>query len=75
MDYSRIIEDDSFFEWHGYAPSDSQYVKYADSDPSVIAAGHKIDDVFYAFANARASFIFADSRDFGDISGEDVFVK
>ena len=71
MDYSRIIEDSSFFEWHGYAPSDSQYVKYADSDPSVIAAGHKIDDVFYAFANARASFIFADSRDFGDISGED----
>jgi len=50
---------------------DAQYVRYADSDPSIVAAGHKIEDVFYAFANARASFIDADSEDFGDISGPD----
>lgn len=71
MDYSKIIADESFFEWHGYAPMDAQYVRYADSDPSIVAAGHKIEDVFYAFANARASFIDADSEDFGDISGPD----
>ena len=71
MDYSKIIADESFFEWHGYAPMDAQYVKYADSYPSIVAAGHKIEDVFYAFANARASFIHANSDDFGDISSSD----
>lgn len=71
IDYQRIIKDESFFEWHDYAPMDAQYVRYADADPSIVAAGHKIEDVFYAFANARASFMDADSEDFGDISGED----
>ena len=71
MDYGKIIEDESFFAWHGYAPMDGQYVKYSDENPSVIAAGHKIEDVFYSFANARASFMNADAEDFGDISSDD----
>ncbi len=71
MNYSKIREDESFLEWYGYAPMDTQYVRYADSDPSIVASGHKIEDVFYAFANARASFMAADSENFGDISGPD----
>lgn len=42
MDYNYLRENDSFFEWHKYFPLDVQYVKYADSNPSVIAVGHKI---------------------------------
>ncbi len=69
MDYTYLRENNSFFKWHKYCPMDIQYIKYADSNPSVIAAGHKIDDVFQAYANARASFLFANSENFGDLSG------
>lgn len=71
MNYEELRNDESFFEWHKYSPMDVQYLRYADSNPSVVAVGHKIEDVFSAFANARGSFMFADSDDFGDISGKD----
>lgn len=69
MDYKYLRENLDFQKWHKYAPLDTQYIKYAESNPSVIAAGHKIDDVYYAYCNARASFMFANSENFGDISG------
>lgn len=75
MDYQKIWDDESFFDWHGYAPTDFQYVKYADTEPSLIAAGHKIEDVFYSFANARASFVDADAENFGDISDDDALSR
>ncbi len=70
MDYDAIINDESFFKWDKYAPLDVQYFKYAESNPSIIAAGHKIYDVFIGFYNARASLMFADSKDFGDMAGD-----
>ena len=69
MDYNYLREDSDFHKWHKYAPLDTQYIRYAESNPSVIAVGHKIDDVYQAYANARASFMFANSENFGDISG------
>lgn len=69
MDYNYLREDSDFHKWHKYAPLDTQYIKYAKSNPSVIAAGHKIDDVYQAYCSARASFMFANSDNFGDISG------
>lgn len=75
MDYDSLRKSDAFFVWHNYRPLDVQYLRYASCNPSVIAAGHKIDDVFLAFANARASFLFADANDFGEISSEDDFSK
>lgn len=68
MDYNYLREDSDFHKWHKYAPLDTQYIKYAESNPSVITVGHKIDDVYQAYANARASFMFANSDNFGDIS-------
>lgn len=70
MDYKIIRNDDDFHEWHGYAPIDSQYVKYANSEPSIIATGHKIEDVYYCFANARASFLNAGLDNYGEIAGD-----
>lgn len=70
MDYNYLREDSDFHKWHKYAPLDIQYIKYAESNPSVIAVGHKIDDVYQAYANARASFMFANSENFGDISDQ-----
>lgn len=70
MNFTKILEDNRFHDWHNYEPQEVQYAKYAQKDPSVIAAGHKIVDVYYAYANARASFIFSNSDDFGDIAGD-----
>ena len=40
---------------------------------TVIAAGHKIADVYYAFADARATFMYSYSDDFGDIAGDEEY--
>lgn len=70
MDYDKLRADDSFHRWREYAPLDVQYLRYAKDNPSLVAVGHKIEDLYYAFSNARASFMFADSADFGDLSGD-----
>lgn len=75
MDYQLIRDDEKFHKWHEYAPKDSQYMRYAESDPSLIAVGHKIDDTYYSFANARCSFMDAGADNFGDISSDDEFSK
>ena len=75
MDYEVIRNDNDFHEWHSYAPIDTQYVKYADSEPSVVVAGHKIEDVYYCFANARASFMSAGVDNYGDISSDNEISK
>lgn len=70
MNYEKLREDNDFHKWHNYAPLDIQYAKYAETNPSILAAGFKIQDVYYAYANARASFMYANSKNFGDIAGE-----
>lgn len=71
IDFDFIRKDERFLEWSKYAPGDFQYVKYAEKNPSLIAAGYKITDVYFAFVNARASFMFSDSKSFGDLSTDD----
>lgn len=70
INYDDIINDSDFHRWQKYAPLDVQYLKYAENNPSVVAVGHKIEDVYQAFCNARASFMFANSENFGDIAGD-----
>lgn len=70
MIYKSIREDLSFQKWREYTPLDTQYIRYADRNPSVVAAGHKIEDVYYCFANARCSFMNAGASNFGDISAD-----
>jgi len=71
MDYNKFAKKDSFQQWFEYEPHDVQYLKYAKEDPSIIAAGYKISDVYSAFADAHATFLFAGSDDFGQIAGRD----
>ena len=73
MDYELLRKDTAFQDWYKYAPLDAQYLRYSSTQPSVIAAGHKIEDVYNAFADATAWFTFADSKDFGEISAKDDF--
>ena len=71
MDYDELTNDNAFHKWHKYEPLDVQYVRYAESNPSVIAAGHKICDVYHAFANAKQSFRSANYQNYGDLCGDD----
>lgn len=75
MNYDTIREDEDFHVWHSYAPKDSQYIRYAESDPSLIAAGFKISDVYYSFCNARCLLMDAGVENFGYISSNDEFSK
>ena len=70
MNYEELRNDNDFHKWHNYEPLDTDYVKYGESDPSVIAAGHKIGDVYYTFANAKQSFMSAGYENYGDLCGE-----
>lgn len=70
MNYEQLMRDNDFHKWQKYEPLDSQYVKYSKTNPSAIAAGHKICDVYYAFANAKHSFRSADYKNYGDLCGD-----
>ena len=50
MDYTLLAQDNSFQSWSRLEPMDTDYTKYGEKDPSVIAAGHKCVDVYNAFA-------------------------
>lgn len=75
MDYDKIINDQEHSFWKTYTPMDVQYVRYGNNDPSIVAAGHKIEDVYYGFCNARCSFINAGRNNYGDLYGNDELSK
>lgn len=75
MIYEELTKDTSFLQWNKYEPMDIQYVRYAKTEPSIIASGHKINDVCCAFANARQSFRSAYYENYGDLSGDDEISK
>ena len=75
MTYEDLANDNAFHKWHKYEPLDVQYARFAENDPSVIAAGHKICDVYHAFANAKQSFMSANYQNYGDLCGNDEISK
>ena len=75
MNYEELRNDSDFHKWSKYEPLDAQYVRYASSNPSVVASGHKICDVYHTFANARHSFMSVDYDNYGDLSGDSEISK
>ena len=71
VDFEKLKSDTSFFRWHDFDPQETQYMRYSADNPSAIAAGFKIEDVFRSFCNARASFIYANASNYGDIASTD----
>ena len=71
MAFIELLKDESFHRWKDFGPKEIQYLRYAENDPSIVASGHKVQDVYFAFASARASFLHSNSGNFGDISGAD----
>ncbi len=75
MDYTLLAQDNNFHEWGKLEPLETDYTKYGESDPSVIAAAHKIVDVYSAFANARQSFMSAGYNNYGDLCSDNEISK
>ena len=67
MTINEVIQDRRLHEWAKFAPSDNQYVKYAETVPWLIAAARKIDDVYSCFADARACLVYFSHDDYGDL--------
>lgn len=72
MDYMLLVKDNNFHAWWELQPNEIDYVKYGETDPSVIAAAHKIGDVYSAFADARQSFMSAGYENYGDLCSNEI---
>jgi hypothetical protein len=75
MDYNLLAQDNKFHDWAKLEPVATDYTKYAETDPSIIAAAHKIVDVYSAFASAKQSFRSAGYENYGDLCGDDEISK
>lgn len=77
LKYEDITQDMEFHEWFKYEPHDAQYIRFCEDNPSAIAAGYKIADVYQSFATARASLLFSLEENYGDLAktDDDLFVR
>lgn len=75
MDYIALSQNNDFQKWFKYQPLDAQIVRYAKDRSSIIAVGHKIMDVYNAFANAKQSFRSAGYENYGDLCGDNEISK
>lgn len=65
LSYNLISKDDSFHDWFKYQPHDVQYLRYAKQNPSLVAAGFKVGDLYSAFAYAHSALMFSLEKDYG----------
>ena len=70
MDIEELKKSCKFHKWHEYEPMDAQYERYIEN-PSVLAAGHKINDVYHTFCDARAGMIYSACKNYGDLCEDD----
>lgn len=71
IEYDDIVKDEVCHEWFKYEPHDAQYVRYCEDNPSAIAAGYKIADVYHTFTVARASLMYSLENDYGVLAAKD----
>ena len=71
MTIENVIEDGAFHSWRGFEPGEIQYAAYIHAKPEVIAAGHKIQDLYWSFCHARYTFL--EAYDVASDSKENLF--
>lgn len=64
MDYNSLYTTHDCHKWHHLFPEDKHYVNY---QPNIIYALNKVDDVYYAFCNARYNGYMTENEDYGDM--------
>ncbi|MCY9014397.1 hypothetical protein [Bacillus inaquosorum] len=77
MNANDLNKKHNIDHWYKYRPGISQYVKYAQDNAHLIAAGHKIEDVYTQFKLARASIMYLEVNDYGKLifKKDDVHMK
>lgn len=71
MDLNRVVALRDIHFLNKYEPNEVQYAKYAESNPSLIATGHKVTDTYQMLCKARGMLHYSCSDNWGDISGSD----
>lgn len=71
MNYTEIAEHNDFHDWFEYVPHDVQYMRYSESNPSTLAAGYMIGDVYHTFAFARVALLFSLENNYGDLAKQE----
>ncbi|WP_342537949.1 hypothetical protein MKY15_15665 [Sporosarcina sp. FSL K6-1540] len=56
--------------WREYTPDMKQYIEFAKEDANLILAGHKIQDVYIQFKMARASLMYLEIDNYGQLIAE-----
>src|SRR5699024_6273421 len=56
-----------FHSWHNYLPQEKNYANF---EPRIIYALQKVDDVYYAFANARYNLYLTENENYGQLISE-----
>lgn len=62
----RIVKN-NIDEWRRYRPSDPQYIRYYENGSNYILAGIKIGDIYEQISLARASLIYLDVENYGQL--------
>lgn len=72
MNAEELLENYNIEHWRKYAPELKQYIEFGKENANIILAGYKIQDVYTQFSMARASLLYLEVEDYGQlISGND----
>jgi|GEM_PF-375905 len=71
LTYEIVADDRVIDTWEQYIPGDSQYFKYCEKDPSIIAAGFKVGDLCSTFRYAHNALLFSFKNKYGDLCSHD----
>lgn len=56
--------------WRNFRPDMTQYIKFSRDQANLILAGHKIEDIYRQYKMARASLMYLEVEDYGQLIGK-----
>lgn len=71
MDFQRWQQLKTVEHLHGYEPNETQYSRFYESNPALLATGHKIEDFYQYISRARAMLYYACPENWQVFSGPD----
>lgn len=64
LEYNSLYSTHDCHKWHDLFPEEQHYITYK---PHIIYSMNKVDDVYYAFSNARFNGYMTENNDYGDM--------
>lgn len=56
--------------WMKFRPSMTQYIRFSQNQSHLLLAGHKIEDIYRQYKMARASLMYLEIEDYGQLIGQ-----